>query len=178
MNRKRFFLILITLVIFSMMSVNIAAAEAPRGYFTATSEMIAVINPGTAKVNDHHVHVTGMQQVANTCWTYAAGGSVKCYEEVITINIVLSLIDLTGPMWGTFEFKDGGVVVWKGTFYGSRKVVGGNMVSTVNDVGRGVGPNEGLLFQYTLQALNIWDPSQPATFIGTGYVQWTGNFIP
>jgi hypothetical protein len=178
MNRKKYIPILITLLIVSMMSVSIATAEAPRAYFTATSNMIEFLDPGTTVVHDNHVHVSGMKQAFLTCWTFVENGESVCHREVVEINIVLSLVDLTGNMWGTFEFLDDGTEVWEGTFHGSRRIVDGNMVSTVNDVGRGLGPNEGLLFQYTLQAFNIWDPSVPATFTGTGFVQETGKYNP
>lgn len=179
MNSKRITITIITLIILMIMSASVASAEAPKAYFTATSNISAILDPGTTEVKDQHVHVRGMKQVATTCWTYLEGGETVCYNEVIEVNVILSLVDLTGPMWGTFEFQDDeGAVVWKGNFHGDRRIVDGNMVSTVNDIGRGLGYNEGLLFQYTLQAFNIWDPSQPAPFEGTGFVQETGQYNP
>jgi len=179
MNYKKYIPILITLLILSMMSVSIAAAEAPRAYFSATSNMIEFLDPGTTVVHDNHVHVRGMKQVFLTCWTFVADGESVCHREVVELNVVISLVDMTGNMWGTFEFlDDDGTAVWVGVFHGNRRIVDGNMVSTVSDVGRGLGQNEGLLFQYTLQAFNIWDPSEPATFSGSGFVQETGQYNP
>ena len=176
MNHKKFLLTMVTLLILSLMSASIATAGAPRSTFSATAEMKEMIDPGTTEIRDNHVHVRGMKQAYETCWTYDASGETVCYREVVEANVVISLADMTGTMWGSFKFlDDNNAVVWKGKFHGSRRIIDENMVSTVTDIGLGQGPNEGLLFQYTLKAYNIWDPSQPATFAGKGFVQETSN---
>lgn len=176
MNSKKFISILIAILIVSILPVSGAAAKAPREYFSATAQAIGLLDPGTTVVHDDHVLVRGMKQVYMACWTFEKPTRTECHREVVEVNVVLSLVDMTGTMQGTFVYLDDeDNVIWEGIFYGSRKIVDGHMVSTVNDIGRGVGINEGLLFQYTLQAFDIWDPSQPALFEGTGFVQATSK---
>ncbi len=179
MNRKKISITIVILFSLLIMSFSTTAAKAPRTYFTATAEMIEMLDPGTTEVKDNNVHVRDMKQVYRTCWTFKERHETICYREVVVVNVDLSLDDMTGTMRGTFEFlNDNDEVVWEGVFYGSRKIVDGTMVSTVNDIGRGLGIYEGLFFQYTLQAFNIWDPSQPAVFEGTGFIQDTGVYTP
>ena len=168
-------------IIFIMVFVaaSPATAEAPREYFNAELVSLGVIDPGNIEFIDNHMQVTGMKSLYLACWTFIDDGAVECAQEAIVVNGRYSLVDSTGPMWGTFEYLDANnQVIWKGTFHGNRSLDGVNVISTVTDSGRGLGVNEGLLFTYTGTAMNIFDPTMPHTFLASGYVLETGNYKP
>ncbi len=153
--------------------------EVARNDFTVTADMIEQLDPGSQEIRDNHIYIKGSKSVYKACWTYKASGELVCHNEVVVADVILSIKDMTGAMWGTFEYIDeAGSVLWKGIFHGNRRLVGGDMISTIHDIGHGFGPNEGLLFQYTIQAANIIDPSVPIPFAGSGYVQEIVQYEP
>ncbi len=178
MNTKRCILTICVILVMLLVAANPAIAAAPREDFTVIATQTGALDPGVWKMHDNHVHIEGMVSVYQTCWTFISDGEITCHQEIVTVNLILSLVDMTGPMWGSFEYRDGnGNLTWEGTWVGSRRLVGSDIISTIHDVGRGAGPNEGLLFQYTIQAFNA-APGSPVPFEGTGYVQTTGNYNP
>jgi hypothetical protein len=160
-------------------TASTAIVEAPRIDFTVTSNLVKQLDPGSQELRDNHLYVRGLKSVYKTCWTFRADGELVCHDEVVVTNVILSTQDMTGPMWGTFEYLDDeGAIIWRGIFHGNRKLVGGDMTSTIYDIGHGLGPNEGLLFQYTIQAVNITDPSVSVPHVGSGYVQAIARYKP
>ncbi len=126
--------------------------------FAVTASFLKQLDAGSQEMHDDQIHIRGLKSVYQTCWTFKTGGKMVCQNEVVVVNIILSARDMTGPMWGTFEYLDDqGVSTWKGIFHGNRRLVGGDMISTIHDVGLGSGPNEGFLFEYTIQAINLDD---------------------
>lgn len=160
-------------------TASTAIAEAPRIDFTVTANLMEQLDPGSQEIRDNHLYIRGLKSVYKTCWTFRADGDLVCHNEVVTAEVILSTQDMTGPMWGTFEYLDDeGAVIWRGIFHGNRRLLGGDMISTIYDIGHGLGPNEGLLFQYTIQAVNVADPSVSIPFEGNGYVLEIGRYQP
>jgi len=175
MIAKKYILIVVVMVLVLAGAIP-AAAEAPREDFTVIAKQTQALNPGVWNIHDGHLHVAGMVSVYEACWTFIDISQTACHQEIVTVNFVVSLLDMTGPMWGSFEYRDeNGYLTWEGTWVGSRSLVNGDVISTIHDIGRGAGPNEGLLFQYTIQAVNA-SPENPVPFSGTGFVQTTGNY--
>lgn len=154
-----------------------ATSDAAKLDFAVTASFFKQLDPGSQEMRDNHIHIRGLKSVYQTCWTFQADGKMVRQNEVVVVNIILSAKDMTGPMWGSFEhLDDQGVSTWKGIFHGNRRLVGGDIISTIHDVGLGSGPNEGFLFQYTIQAINIDDPSVSNPFTGSGFMQAIATF--
>ncbi len=179
MNSKKRILTISIIIVMLLIAASPATANAPGEAFTVISTQTGVVDPGIYNIHGNHLRAMGMVSVYETCWTFIGDGETSCHREIVTANVVLSLDDMTGPMWGSFVYLDeNDKVTWEGTFIGDRALVNGDVISTIHDViGRGSGQYEGLLFRYTIQAVNA-GPGNPVPFTGTGSLQTTGNYNP
>lgn len=155
---------------------NRATLEAPWDHFTVEAVLVRQLDPGSTEVRDNLMHVRRAKALYQVKWTFSRDGSTVYHHEVVDMNVVLSTETMTGSMWGTFEYQDEREnVIWKGCWHGERCLVNGEMISTIYDIGSGLGPNEGLLFHYEISAANVFDPAAAIPFTGKGYVQKAGQ---
>lgn len=163
MKNKKFILILVSLLLLTLaFSSSAVSARAPKTYFTGVEEL-GPATGGTTKVVDGKVHFRGVVQPGfDTTSDPRTSG-----EVVIVVNAIWTPPALTGPMWGTFRIENEGGA-WDVRWQGERKLVGGNVISTIRATGHGSGGYEGLIGKWSYSGVNA-GPGNPFLEI-SGYI--------
>ncbi|MBE9473635.1 MAG: hypothetical protein IMY85_01995 [Chloroflexi bacterium] len=150
MKNKKFFLILVSLLLLTLVfSTSAVSANTPKTYFTGV-ETIGPPSGGTMKVVDGKVLLRGVIQPGFDDTTDPRTTGVV----TIVANAVWTPPALTGPMWGTFRIETI-YGVWNGRWQGQRTLEGGDIISTIQGTAHGSGELDGLIGKWKYRGVNV-----------------------